>query len=67
VRVALAGEDTARDRVGLGSGTPRRSMPALPVVPFPVAVAAKWTETIVIDHFTFEPGDRALEHYCLGR
>jgi AcrR family transcriptional regulator len=46
--------------------------PAIPgctgtVVPSRVAVAAEWTETIVPDHFTFEPGDRALEHYWLDR
>jgi hypothetical protein len=37
------------------------------VVPPRVAVAAEWTGTKVTDHFTFEPGDRALEHYRLDR
>jgi hypothetical protein len=37
------------------------------VDPSRVVVAAEWTETIVTDHFTFEPGDRALEHHWLDR
>jgi len=32
-----------------------------------VAVVAEWTETIVSDHLTFEPGDRALERFWLDR
>ena len=38
-----------------------------PSFPPRVAVAAKWSETIVTEHFALEPGDRALEHYWLDR
>jgi hypothetical protein len=51
-----------------GSAADKRTQYAITdVVPSRVAVAAEWTETIVTDHFTFEPGDRALEHYWLDR
>ena len=50
------------------SGAPHRSSRAtIAVVPSRVARRAEWTETILTDHFTFEPGDRALEHCWLDR
>jgi hypothetical protein len=49
----------------VGAASPLNGAPST-VVPCR-AVAAEWTETIVTDHVTFEPGDRALEHYWLDR
>jgi hypothetical protein len=66
---SACGAERAQQLVGDGrrsvATTARRT-----VVPSRVAVAAEWAEwaeTIVTDHFTFEPGGRALEHHWLDR
>lgn len=52
----------------IGTGGARLRCPKIRrSVPSRVAVAAEWTETIVTDHFTLEPGDRALEQCWVDR